>query len=317
VISFRYHVVSLVAVLLALAVGVVLGGGPLRVRVDDASVRAVASDRRTGEDLEGELADMRSRSAFSDRFAASSAPRLVAGRLRGHVVTVMLLPSADPENVSALRRMVGIAGGRVGGVVRVGRDLVDAGGKQLVDELGLQMQGRAPGVRVPADAGTYGRIGALVGRAVGVRTPGGAPPDAAATSILAGMDTAGLLSVQGSLDRRGDLVVVVTGPAEGSAQEQQGAGTILRSLVRAVDAQSGGVVVAGPIGAARSDGPVTAVRADAAAARAVSTVDALGGVDGAVVTVLSLDEQSGGRAGHYGSGEAADSAMPGVRPDAG
>lgn len=315
-ISFRYHVVSIVAVLLALAVGVALGGGPLRGRVDDASVRAVASDGRT-EGLEGELADLRSRSAFSDRFAATTAPRLVGGRLRGHVVTVMVLPSADAGDVSALRRMVQVAGGRVGGVVRVGRDLVDAGEKQLVDELGLQLEGRAPGVRVPADAGTYGRIGALVGRAVGVRTPGGAEADGAATSILAGLDTAGLVSVQGSLDRRGDLVLLVTGTAEGTDQERQGTGTILRSLVRAVDTQSGGVVVAGPIGAAVAGGPVAAVRADAAAARAVSTVDSLGSVDGAVVTVMALDEQSGGRAGHYGSGDAADSAMPGDLRDAG
>ena len=37
-ISFRYHVVTLVSVFLALAVGIALGGGPLQGEVDDSLV---------------------------------------------------------------------------------------------------------------------------------------------------------------------------------------------------------------------------------------------------------------------------------------
>jgi hypothetical protein len=311
-ISFRYHVVSIVSVLLAVAVGVVLGSGPLRGRVDDTLVQEVAGERRTTDDLERELADLRSRSAFTDRFAATTAPGLVGGILRGHVVTLVVLPTAGKADVAGLREMVTVAGGSIGGVARVGRDMVDTGEKQLVDELGAQLEGRAPGVRVPRDAGTYERIGTLVGRAVGVRAPGGAATDATATGILAGLETAGLMSTDGGLDRRGDLVLLVTGAAEGSPQEQQGAGTILTSLARSVDAQSAGVVLAGPVDAARGGGPVAAVRADPAAARAVSTVDSLGGAAGAVVSVMALDGQAAGRTGHYGVADAADGAMPGA-----
>ena len=37
-ISFRYHIVSIVSVFLALAVGIALGGGPLKGEVDNTLV---------------------------------------------------------------------------------------------------------------------------------------------------------------------------------------------------------------------------------------------------------------------------------------
>ena len=67
--------------------------------------------------------------------------------------------------------LVGVAGGTVGGTVRIGDQLVDAGQKQLVDELGSQLESRATGISIPADAGPYERIGALLARAIGTDDP--------------------------------------------------------------------------------------------------------------------------------------------------
>ena len=47
VISFRYHIVSIVSVFLALAVGIALGGGPLKGEVDNTLVDQVKADRQT------------------------------------------------------------------------------------------------------------------------------------------------------------------------------------------------------------------------------------------------------------------------------
>ena len=47
-ISFRYHIVSIVSVFLALAVGVALGGGPLKGEVDNTLVSQVQTDRQIG-----------------------------------------------------------------------------------------------------------------------------------------------------------------------------------------------------------------------------------------------------------------------------
>ena len=51
-ISFRYHIVTLVSVFLALAVGVALGGGPLKGEVDNTLVEQVKNDREIKAELQ-------------------------------------------------------------------------------------------------------------------------------------------------------------------------------------------------------------------------------------------------------------------------
>ncbi|MDQ6641578.1 MAG: copper transporter, partial [Actinomycetota bacterium] len=50
-ISFRYHIVTLVSVFLALAIGIALGGGPLKGGVDNSLVQDLAA-RKKLEDLQ-------------------------------------------------------------------------------------------------------------------------------------------------------------------------------------------------------------------------------------------------------------------------
>ncbi|MGA8210464.1 MAG: copper transporter, partial [Nocardioidaceae bacterium] len=149
--------------------------------------------------------------------------------------------------------------------------------------------------------------------AIGATAPGGAAVDPAAESLLTGLGTADLLSPEGRLSRRGDLVLFVAGPGRGGAVERTGTSSIITSLVQAVDAGTAGVVLAGPQASAREGGPVKAVRDDVSAGRVVSTVDSLGRTAGQVVTVMALAGQAAGRSGHYGSVDAADGAMPGAR----
>jgi Copper transport outer membrane protein, MctB len=315
VITFRYHVVSIVAVLLALSAGVALGSGPLQRDVDTRLVDQARSDRRTSADLEAQVSRLESSNGFTDRFATTVAPRLLRSRLTGRAVTFLVLPTARPGDVKALERFVGVAGGEVAGTLRVRSGLVDAGEKQLVDELGNQLENEARDVTIPADAGPYDRIGALVGRAVGTRRPGGARVDNVSTTVLGALDAAKLMSADGRLRRRGDLVLLVAGPGPGDAAERKGAGSIVDSLATALDARTAGVVVAGPVESAEPDGAVAVLRADARAARAVSTVDSLGRAAGQVVTVLALAGQAAGEVGQYGAVHAADGPMPGAHGD--
>ena len=312
-ISFRYHVVTLVSVFLALAVGVALGGGPLKGEEDTTLVDQVASDRQVKDQLQSEIASLRSGDKFADDFAAVVAPGMVANTLRGRVVAVVVLPTARQADVAGLKSLIGVAGGSVGGTVRVGSRLVDAEDRQLVEELGKQLQPRARGVNIPADAGPYDRMGSLVARAIGTRTRGGSAVDPPATTILAGLSATSLMSAEGRLSRRGDLVLFVTGPGEGGPDEMRGASTIVTSLVLAVDRGTAGTVLAGPVAATRAGGQVKAVRDDVGAARDVSTVDVLDRTAGQVVTVMALAGQAAGKAGHYGAVDAADGAMPGAR----
>jgi len=309
-ISFRYHVVSIVAVLLALAAGVILGGGPLR---DGGSALAGQpdADRRAAR-LEAQVDELRAGDRFGDDFATTVAPALLARTLRGRVVTLVALPTARQEDVSAISGLVAAAGGELGGTLRAGRALVDVGDKQLVDELGTQLTSQLPkGTRVGSDGGTYERMGALVARAVGTTRRGGARVDPAATTILGALDAAKLLSATGRVSRRGDLVLFVDGSP--NAARREGDGAVVASLATSVDAGTAGAVVAGPLASAAGDGAVRAVRADAGAAKEVSTVDALGSRAGQVVAVLALAGQAAGETGQYGTGPAAKAVLPGAR----
>jgi hypothetical protein len=121
------------------------------------------------------------------------------------------------------------------------------------------------------------------------------------------------MSAEGKFNRRGSLVLFVTGPGQGSVEDRQGASTIVDTLAQAVDSATDGVVLAGPTASARAYGQVKAVRDDVTTARDVSTVDALGRTAGQVVAVMALAGQAAGRTGHYGAVDAADGAMPGAQ----
>jgi len=312
VISFRYHIVSIVSVLLALAVGVALGGGPLNREVDNTLVEQVQADRSRKAELRSQLAALSATNDFNDEFAETIAPGLVGGILEDRAVSFLVLPGAQQTEVSALGEMVEVAGGTVGGTVRIGDTLLDVENRQLVDELGTQLLDGANGVSVPADASGYERVGALLARAIGTDEPGGASVDGTADSILAGLSTAGLLSTGEDLKRRGDLVVVVAGSGQGDQQEVQGASSIVTTVANAVDAGTGGVVVAGPVPSARGAGVVRAIRDDVVAARDVSTVDVLGRSAARVVIAMALAGQANDQTGHFGAVDAADGAMPGA-----
>jgi hypothetical protein len=308
VISFRYHVVSLAAVLLALAAGIVLGGGPLQgpVAADDGDPgrEALAATQEKVAALEKEL-------AYADAYAASTAGRLVRGTLGGRTVTLLELPGAEKDAVSRAVGMVEEAGGTVTARAVVTEELLDVANRQLVGTLAAQLQESAAGeVDVPAGASGYERMGLLIGHAVATSRAPGRRVDEAGDSILAGLATAELMTTQGDVDRRGSLVLLVAGEPAGSADTREGAGSIVASLVAALDESSDGVVLAGPPAAAAGDGVVTAVREDPAAAGQVSTVDVVDTPAGAVAAVLALAREAAGRSGHYGAGSAPDGPLP-------
>jgi len=312
VISFRYHIVSIVSVFLALAIGVALGGGPLKGEVDNTLVQQVQNDRKVKKDLQTTISGLKSGNGFTDEFAKNAAPSLLGGSLRGRAVTVVVLPTAQQSDVKGLTDLIGVAGGTVASTLRVGNPLIDAGQKELVDELGSQLEGQAPGLNVPADASAYERMGDLIARAFGTTDAAGSPPDKVTSAILAGLTTTKLLSVEGKVDRRGSLMLFVTGAGSGNDSDKQGAATIISTLATSVDAGTDGVVVAGPIASARPGGAVKAIRDDVAASRDVSTVDSLGRTAGQVVSVMALAGQAANQTGQYGAIDAADGAMPGA-----
>ena len=309
-ISFRYHIVSIVSVFLALAVGVALGGGPLKREVDDTLVQQVEADRKAKADLRNQVTALGAGNEFTDDFARTVATGLLDQTLAGRTVTVVVLPDADQDSVSSTRKLVGSAGGSVGATIRLADKLLDVGNKQLVDELATQLLAGAEGVTGAEDQGTYERLGALLARATATPEDAGAAPDDTGSSILSGLSTAELLTTDGEVNRRGSLVLFLGGGDPADADARESASAVVSAMARSMDAASDGAVLAGTVASARPDGAVEAIRGDVVTAQEVSTVDTLDRVAGQVVAVLALAEQGRGGVGHYGSVDAANGTMP-------
>ncbi len=277
-ISYRHHVVSLVAVFLALAVGGALGGGPLsELGRDDRPAAATTGQQR---------AAVRSAS-FGDEFATAAGPALYDGRLRAHPVSVVTLPGASGEVVSALGAQIEAAGGRVAGTYDVQPTLTDPAEKSLVDTLGSQLMTQLGSGAVTADAPTYARIGQLVGLAVAESDL----PSADATSVrqsLAGAEM--LTSPDGAM--RAPIVLVVLGKTTNPA--------ILSGLLSGLAAKATGVVVAGETAAATGSGDLAALRSEPAADQ-VATVDGAETPLGQVTTVLALIRSASVQGGSFGA----------------
>jgi hypothetical protein len=304
----RDKVLSLSTVLLALAGGVALGGGPLQDGAASPSVERADASALSRSRAEATSLDQTRR--FDDAYLRATAPRVLGDRLEGRTVTVVTLPGADPARVADLTELVGAAGGAVTVQAQVRPALLDVGNRQLVAELARQTQeaARTP-VRTPRSAEGYELTGRLLGHALVDRENAGSAGDRTGEGILAGFATARLVTTTESVTRRGSLVLVVAGEPRGSADAREGAGSIVASLVDGLDASGDGAVLAGPSAAAASDGVVGALRRTPVR-KQVSTVDALDSLAGAVVAVRALAAEADGTTGHYGGADAPEGVLP-------
>ena len=78
-IDFRYHLVSIISVFLALAVGIVLGAGPLQANLGDQLSDQVAALRTEKQALNDKLTTSEKLVDASDEYATAVQQRVVGG----------------------------------------------------------------------------------------------------------------------------------------------------------------------------------------------------------------------------------------------
>jgi len=307
-INFRYHVVSLVAVLVALGVGLVMGAGLLSSGTGSAAAVEVVDLQAETALLREKVADAEDTLAFSDGYGAAVQPGEISGSLDGRSVVVVALPGADDATVGATREAVGAAGAQITGTIVVAPEWTDAGSEAVLDSLAAQLV--TSGTDLDEDADGYQR-GAVVLASSVLEPAGGADasPEAIDTTPAAFAE-ADLVTVQEPLRGPADLAVLVAGgpvPDDGEAGRRLAA---LAEMAVAFDAAGSGSVVAGPPSSARALGVVEAVRSDPDLVQLVSTVDMLQTTAGRTVAVLALAEQAAGGVGSYGGVGTVDGARP-------
>jgi hypothetical protein len=315
VIDFRYHLVSIIAVFLALALGIVVGTTSLNGGIVDtlkSSNNKLIKDKRN---LEADVRELRQSVGRRDDFTEGLAAQIVAGRLSGERVLFVAVPGVSDGTVKDLQEMVQTAGGTSTGVLRLRDDLLDPAKNQVIDDLVADV---APaGVDLP-DGAPSDRAAVELAAALVAKTPAGALSADAAAKILGGFTGADLVQVQAPVGSKSagteasTMAVVVTGGSDGKALDDAGEQRqrAVLTLARALDDRSQGVVVTGPVSSADTGGVLQALRSDGELRERVSTVDVGDTPYGQVTVVLALDEQDAGGAGRYGEGPGAEAAAP-------
>ncbi|WP_444960616.1 copper transporter [Nocardiopsis sp. M1B1] len=333
-IDFRYHLVSIVAVFLALTVGLVLGTTMLQDPLLNTLQSETADLRSQSEELRAERDAADQVNAGADRMAEAVSDDTLSGLLTDLGVVVVSAPGADTETADALAGRVEQAGGEVVGRVQISDAFLDGGNATFVDELALQI------TQDPQDlsGSPHEKAGAEIGRALaaaeeepseegdpgeekaspsddpsareGEGGDGGYDPSA----VLEAFTEGGLITVEGDPAESSDAVVVLAPPGGSSpeGQDPQTANAVLNTITTALHQEVGATVVAGDGPSARGEGMLAQARA---AEAAFATVDVASRPMGEVITVLALAENLEEAGGAYGIGEGAAGFLPDPLPE--
>jgi hypothetical protein len=307
-VDFRYHLVSIIAVFLALAVGIVVGTAALNGPIQDGlntSINRLTDDKRT---LEGDVEQLRGQVTASDEFAAGVAPELVDGALEDQRVLLVTMPETPGDLAEKVRPLLTDAGASITGSLEVRAALGEPEQRQLLEDLVAQVV--PAGVKLPKGEPVE-RAAAELAAALSAGAGDKAVDAGEAQAVVSAFEEADLVRFSaeagsGEAIRPATLVLVLAPPGqnkEPSTVQQQQLEAML-ALADAFDDRSRGAVVAGPSPSALDGGLVRALRGQSTVAADVSTVDNADRGIGRVAVVLALAEQVEGRGGQYGAGPA-------------
>jgi hypothetical protein len=315
VINFRFHLVSLVAVFLALALGVVMGSTVIDRAIVDRLSAQIDSVKKRADAERADNRALRDQVKGLETFIAQSQPQVTARRLNQVPVTVVAVRGVPGEDVKGATDILRSAGALVAGVLWIedGFSSSDPGARaKLVQAMGDTGLATDDLRQVALEA--LGHRLAAGPRVAAVSTN----PAGGGLDTLIALNAAGLVTFD---TMGGGAVSLDSWPSQGSrmlvidgTQAHPPPGTMTIPLLRAAAAAGGRLALAEvfrPTATIKARGTVVrGVRDDAALSRVVSTVDDLDDTRGQVALTLAVQELGTNRAGHYGEGPGASSQLP-------
>jgi hypothetical protein len=333
VVNFRFHLVSLVAVFLALGVGIIVGS----TVIDQATVQGL---ERNVKSLTGQRSDARqerdeARQALSrwQKFDGELPAEVLAGRLTDVPVLIVAVDGVDPKLTGRLHQWLATAKADDLGTLTLTAkvSLTADGDRRAVASLLDIGDGRRDVVQRTLLASLAAALNPPVAGGSSTTTPPTAvappttappptletpPPPAAPTGaeLLGRLRDGGFVMYDApegvdvdlaAIPKSGMRVVVVS-----AADANLSNAAVTTPFTALLVDQPGVSVVAADATPVGTDDPAFAamIRADGDLRRRVSTVDDVSEGYGQVALVLALEDLAGGAVGHYGV--AADQLLP-------
>ena len=337
-IDFRYHLVSIVAVFLALAVGIVLGSTELRGAAFSALDRTSSALSAKLEAADNQNSALQQQVQGDRQFAQAAQPVLVKHLLESERVVIVTTPGAPGGVVNGIKTSLTDAGATVSGQVALSAKFADtsASNLSLLDQ--LTQQATPSGMTLtngsPQQQAAQVLAAALVTKSgnsgSGNSKPGngngngnnnsgngngnGSISSQDAQTIVSSFSAGQFISVTGHPTSGATLAVIVTpatAPQDGNSDPVNQA---VVALAQEFGQASQATVVTGASAGSGTGSAISAVRSSGAANNA-STVDNADSVVGQIVAVQALEQQMNGhKPGSFGTQSNANSAGPSPAP---
>lgn len=318
-IDFRYHLISIIAVFLALGIGVLMGSLVLGENLVDQLERQLQRIETRNGELERAIEQLNRQVELGEGFAQAAYPHLVDSQLEGERVVLFTFEGTDGRLLDEIRAGIEDAGGTVGGVVTANAKLgLDS--QPARDELALFLS---------SSETDPDELRSELGRALG--------SDAASLATGQhqddeGADAADQIDDRPTLDallrdlQDADFIDVDLGDGDQLVTDAADF-VIVGGAPHDPPFPVGGYVLelgtslgldSVPVVAAESSdstwGLVGAVRGNEEGSSVLTTVDQAESISGRIAVVLGLEGSEDGVVGHYGSGPGAQSMIPEVEP---
>jgi hypothetical protein len=335
VIDFRYHLVSIVAVFLALAIGIVLGSTELQGTTIDGlrslsnSLKNQLSAAQSAEHSYQALA------GASDTFLQTAEPKLLADTLTGDRIVLVTEPGAPSSVISGVKQAAGLAGAAVTGTIALQPKFNDLSGtaestlSAINDQL-ASADGATLAAPAAAQTGYQQQAAQLIASAILDKTAAasGATPASGLTAaqaqgVLEAYAQGGYLTSSGTPTDRATLAVLVTpgtAPTDGTSDP---ADQVLLAVAQEFAGASAATLAAGSTAGSAPAASAISVLRSSSVSSLVSSVDNADTVLGQISTMWALAVQlAGAKPNSYGiSGASAvspvvPSPVPSVTPTA-
>jgi hypothetical protein len=248
-IDFRYHLVSVVAVLFALAAGIVLGTTVLSGPVLDGLNHSTKALTRSNADLAGQVDALDAARAGDAQFLASVAPLAAAGRLAGQSVAVICAPGVPAAERAGVVTLLQDAGAFIQTDIRLTPGWLDP----ARDPLLASLAGRLAGTKLPPGSGAAQAGDQLASLLVHRPGASSAAAGSGLSDSLSAYQEAGLLTVAGGGTSSATLAVLIA-PATVTGGGAGPAAADLLQFAAALAGRAAAAVLVGPSGAATGSG---------------------------------------------------------------
>jgi Copper transport outer membrane protein, MctB len=310
-INFRFHLVSLIAVFLALGLGILVGSSVVDQVIVDRLHREISGLRHESNQRRTDINTLKDQVSKLNDSLAATAPYAVQQRLEGVPVALVAERGVDANAVKQVNDMLRTAGAIVPSVVWLDDAWRLDDAKRLQD---LQTLVGASGTAAATRAAALRKLAArLAEPTLAVHK------SSSSTDVLKQFEDAGFVTVSDANSRQvatlpttATRALVVTG-----TDSDLGGTDSLVQLVRALVASKVPTVV-GEVyddhtssNATTSRGDAVApVRGDSVLKKSVSTLDDAELLQGQVSAALALEQIANGTVGQYGYGRGASAVLP-------